>query len=904
MRRVSGFALLIAALSSGPARLMRAKAASPAADLGLARAHWVDEDTILWPAPVKAGARYALHHSPRGALHVDSRGLAGGQSLALHPAGPASDELRRRFPHLGALPAFRVEVADQARLRAILKEQLAVSAYGRDGHLLDATSVQIPGVIDDLYRYDGPLGVSLSGGVPTLRLWAPTARSVTVHLADGPATAWKAAEAMRPDATTGVWTAVGRPDWYGKYYAYDVEVYAPASGRVELNRVSDPWSVSLSANGRRSQIVDLDDPALKPSGWDALRKPPLEAFEDAVVYELHVRDFSIRDATVPEPDRGTFKAFAHSESAGMRHLRALAEAGLTHLHLLPAFDFATVNETRSEREEPDWDALAALAGHSEEQAALVEPLKAKDGFNWGYDPLHYTVPEGSYASDPDGPARILEFREMVQALNESGLRVVLDVVYNHTHAHGQDPQSVLDRIVPGYYHRLNGEGRVENSTCCSNTASEHAMMEKLMVDSVTTWARAYKVDGFRFDLMGHHLVANMQRVRRALDDLEPGRDGVDGKRIYVYGEAWDFGEVGGGARGANASQTNVGGTGLGAFNDRLRDAARGGGAFSGLQEQGFLTGLFDDPNGTPQGSLEDQRAKLLRYMDWIRIGLAGNLRDYRFTLADGRLASGAEIDYGGRPAGYALDPQENVVYVSAHDNETLFDAIQLRAAATASIADRVRMQKLGLSLVLLAQGVPFVHAGDDILRSKSLDRNSYDSGDWWNAIDWSYATNGWAKGLPPGENRRHWPVMAPLLADPRLRAGRAEILDCAEHFREMLRVRRSSRLFRLRRVDEVQRRLRFANTGPDQVPGVIVFTLDNAGDDRVDDPYAAILAVLNARRVPFESTEEALKGVAFRLHPVLAGSADASTRASRFDAATGRVSVPARTTAVFVLPAG
>jgi len=392
-------------------------------------------------------------------------------------------------------------------------------------------------------------------------------------------------------------------------------------------------------------------------------------------------------------------------------------------------------------------------------------------------------------------------------------------------------------------------------------------------------------------------------VRHVLDALEPQRDGVDGKRIYVYGEAWDFGEVGGGARGANASQANIGGTGLGAFNDRLRDAARGGGAFSGVQEQGFLTGLFDDPNGTPQGSPDEQRAKLLRYTDWIRIGVAGSLRDYRFTLADGREMSGAEIDYGGRPAGFALDPQENVVYVSAHDNETLFDAIQLKAAPSATLADRVRMQKLGLSLVLLAQGVPFIHAGDDILRSKSLDRNSYDSGDWWNAIDWSYASSGWAKGLPPGENRRHWPLMAPLLADPRLRPGRTEILDCAAYFRELLRVRRSTRLLRLRRVDEVQRHLRFPNSGPGQVPGVLVFTVDNTGDGRIEDPYAAVLVVLNARREAYEVSETALKGVRFLLHPVLAQSADALTRASRFDPDDARLSVPGRTTAVFVLPA-
>jgi pullulanase-type alpha-1,6-glucosidase len=897
MHRLVGLALLVAPPPAGA--VTRAEAAV-VGDLETARAHWVERETLLWTA-FQPGVRYQLHHSPRAALRLDPRGVAGGPTLSLRPEGPVSEALRARFPHLGELFAYRLEGQDAARVRALLKDQLAVSATDAEGRLLDATSVQLAGVIDQLYVYDGPLGVSFEGGAPVLRVWAPTARSVSLHLAEGPRAPFRRAVAMRHDPESGTWAATGTRDWYGKYYAYEVEVFAPATRRVEMNMASDPWSVSLSANGWRSQIVDLDDPALKPAGWDALRKPAVESFVDVVVYELHVRDFSIRDASLPASARGTFKAFTHPDSAGMRHLRALAEAGLSHVHLLPAFDFATVNEIAAEREEPDWAALSALPGHSSGQAELVEALRGRDGFNWGYDPLHYSVPEGSYATDPDGPPRILEFREMVKALAEAGLRVVLDVVYNHTHAHGQDPLAVLDRIVPGYYHRLNADGRVESSTCCSNTATEHAMMEKLMLDSVVSWARAYKVDGFRFDLMGHHSLANMQRVRRALDALEPARDGVDGRRVYVYGEGWDFGEVQGGARGRNASQANLAGTGIGSFNDRLRDGARGGGAFSGLQDQGFVTGLHDDPNAAAQGTPEEQRARLLRYMDWIRIGLAGNLRDYRFVLADGRLARGAEIDYGGSPAGYAVDPRENVVYVSAHDNETLFDAIQLKASPAAGIADRVRMQKLGLSLTLLAQGVPFLHAGDDILRSKSLDRNSYDSGDWWNAIDWSYATNGWAKGLPPGENRRHWPLMAPLLADPRLRPGRAEILDCAQHVIEMLRVRRSSRLFRLRSAQEIERRLSFPNSGPEQVPGVLVVSLDNSGDDPIDDPFAAILVVLNARQQPFDVTEAPLKGVAFELHPVLAAAADPVTRSSRIEPASGRIVVPGRTTAVFVL---
>jgi pullulanase-type alpha-1,6-glucosidase len=863
----------------------------------------VTRGTILWDVALPEGARCALHFSPRGVLHLEPRGIAGGQSLTLHPRGAPDEALRRRFPHLARLNAFALDAADLPRVPTLLRDQVGVSARDKAGHLIDATSLQIPGVLDDVYRYDGPLGVAFENGTPTLRVWAPTARSVTLHLADGPASAWRESVAMIGDPATGVWTAAGKASWRGRFYLYEVEVFLPATGKVEMNMVSDPWSVSLSANGRRSQIVDLADPALFPDGWTTLAKPPLDAFEDIVVYELHVRDFSIRDLTVPKAHRGRFLAFTHADANGMRHLRALAEAGLTHVHLLPVFDFATVNEVEAEREEPNEALLRSLPGDSGEQAAITEQLKDKDGYNWGYDPLHYTVPEGSYATDPDGPARIRELRELVAGLARAGLRVVLDVVYNHTHASGQEQSSVLDKVVPGYYHRLSADGQVENSTCCANTASEHAMMEKLMVDSVITWARAYKVDGFRFDLMGHHMVDNMLRVRRALDALTPEQDGVDGGKIYMYGEGWDFGEVAGGARGRNATQAQIGGTGIGVFNDRLRDAARGGGAFSGLQEQGFVTGLFDDPNGTPQGSAQQQRAQLLRDMDWIRLGLAGNLRDYRFTNAEGRELSGAELQYGGRSAGYAFDPQENVSYVSAHDNETLFDAVQLKAPRETPISERVRMQNLGLDLVLLAQGVAFVHAGDDMLRSKSLDRNSYDSGDWWNALDFTYASNNWAVGLPPGENRKNWATLAPILGDARLVVGQPDILAAVAHFREMLRVRKSSRLFRLRRVDEVQRRVRFANTGPGQLPGVLAMSIDNSGDDRIDDPFAAIFVLVNARKAALDLEEAALKGIAFALHPVLAASADPLARASRFEPATGRLFVPGRTTAVFVLRA-
>ena len=277
-----------------------------------------------------------------------------------------------------------------------------------------------------------------------------------------------------------------------------------------------------------------------------------------------------------------------------------------------------------------------------------------------------------------------QFREMVAAINDAGLRVVMDVVYNHTTAHGQDPRSVLDRIVPGYYQRLSSTGAVETSTCCSNTATEHAMMEKLMVDSVVTWATEYKVDGFRFDLMGHHSRANMEAVRAALDELTVADDGVDGSSIYVYGEGWNFGEVANNARFQQASQLELFGAGIGTFSDRLRDAVRGGGPFDDDPRiQGFASGLYTAANTSPaNGSTEQQLARLLLYHDQIKVGLAGNLRDYEFVDRTGADVTGAEVDYNGQPAGYAADPSEVITYVDAHDNETHLRCADVQAAGT------------------------------------------------------------------------------------------------------------------------------------------------------------------------------------------------------------------------------
>ena len=872
---------------------------APKGSLTKQQAVWVNQDTVMWNIVGSPKYQYALYYSPDASLTLTADGIQGGAQIPLNfsESGPGGDVLTRN-PYLGGYTAFKIDKADLYQIPQALQGQLAVVVKNATGQIVDASGVQIAGVLDALYHYTGPLGVSFNGTTPNLRVWAPTARSVRLHLYSNSTISSGKVIPMVGDDQSGVWSITGDPSWNGMFYLYEVQVFVPSKGKFQKNLVTDPYSVSLSTNSLRSQIVDLNDPALKPHGWDTLQKPLLAAPEDIVVYELHVRDFSISDQSVPAPLRGTFAAFTVRNSDGMRHLAAMAKAGLTHIHLMPVFDIASVSEDKSTWQTIDPAQLSGLPPNSDQQAAAVNQIKDTDGFNWGYDPYHYTVPEGSYATHPDGSARLLEFRQMVQALNLTGLRVVMDVVYNHTSDSGQNPKSVLDKIVPGYYYRLDADGRVANGTCCQDTATEHFMMQKLMVDSVVTWARQYKVDGFRFDLMGFHMLADMQAVRSALDALTASRDGVDGKSIYVYGEGWDFGEVGNNSRGVNATQQNIGGSNIGVFNDRMRDSVRGGNPFSDPREQGFVTGLLTQPNMAEQRSFDAQRALLYDYTDWIRLSLAGNLRDYTLVRSNGEMLSGAHLLYKGGSAGYTLDPQENVVYVAAHDNETLFDAIQRKAAALVSLSDRIRMNNLALSLPMFSQGVPFFHGGDDILRSKSLDGNSYNSGDWFNKLDWTLSSNNWGVGLPV-EGSNYWNIDSPLLSDPALKPNQADIRGAAAVFQEYLQIRKSSPLFRLQTANLVEICVSFLNTGPDQIPGLIVMHLSDRGN--LDPNYSDVVVLFNANPGSLSFGNGAFAGQAYQLHPIQQASVDPVVRTAAFDSGSGTFSMPGRTTAIFVL---
>jgi pullulanase-type alpha-1,6-glucosidase len=852
----------------------------PELDPARALAVFLDRTTLALPPRLADLAEtFTVVASPDGSLRRDGDELTGEhETLPLTPRpGGLFQAQSRHFPHLRAYRAFAVPELGDAALGHLLRGQLLVAGRDRAGRLTALTAVQLPGVLDDLYAdaADAELGVVMDEERPTVSVWAPTARSVTLELSRTPGDDEPKLLPMARDAVTGVWSIAGKRKWLGRYYRFRVQVWHPAAQRVVTSSVTDPYSLSLSVDSTHSQLVDLSDPALMPPGWESRAKPPAVPPARMQISELHVRDFSIADGTVPPELRGTYLAFTRSDSAGMRHLRMLADAGLTHVHLLPAFDYATVPDRRADQAAPRCD-LAAFPPDSAEQQRAVLAVAARDGFNWGYDPLHYTTPEGSFAVEPAGSARILEFRAMVAALHAAGLRVVMDVVYNHTVADGLARFSVLDRIVPGYYHRLLDDGTVAESTCCSNTAPEHMMMGRLVVDSIVTWAREYQVDGFRFDLMGHHPRANILQTRVALDHLDPD--------IYLYGEGWNFGEIAYDARFVQATQVNMAGTGIGTFNDRLRDAVRGGGSFGDDPSvQGFATGL-----GT---------ASPLSVHDRIKVGLSGALATYRFVTHTGAEHSGAQIDYNGSPSGYAAAPDECVSYVDAHDNEILYDAMAFKLPQSLPMIDRARMQVLALSLVVLGQGIGFVALGTERLRSKSLDRNSYDSGDWFNQIRWNGADgNGFGVGLPPApDNEDKWPWARPLLADPAL-VPSAEIMElAAARYAELLRIRRSSPVFGLPTADEVQRRLTFPLGGPAESPGVIVMCLDGTGLDR---RWSTVVVLFNATEAATVQYVPELAEVTLRLHPELVASADPLVRTAAAEA--GRLAVPARSVAVFV----
>jgi len=580
------------------------------------------------------------------------------------------------------LPGAAVKGKTAKQVKITLESPLDDLQSARE--VRDAAGVYTPkalrmgAILDDYYYTGADLGLTYTAARSVFKVWAPTAAAVDLALYDdagaynaqGKVTDHVTGQTLTPmerDNATGVWTAAVSRDLAGKFYLYRVRF---ADGTV--NYAADPYAKAVSANGQRMAVVDLA--ATNPAGFQPGKKPAFSGEpQDAVIYELHVRDFSI-DPDSGMVNKGKFLAFTETGTVtpagtptGIDHLKAL---GVTHVHLLPSFDYASVNE-----------------------AALDTPQ-----FNWGYDPQNYNVPEGSYATDPFDPAaRIREFKLMVQALHNAGIRVIMDVVYNHTYEVGAGP---FDAVVPRYYYRTTLQGAYSNGSGCGNeVASERPMVRKFILESCLYWAREYGVDGFRFDLMALIDLTTMDDITAALKAEVPG--------VLIYGEPWQAG----GSVLESVYQTTVGkqkGRGFAIFNDRIREAVKGG---NDDATRGFATG---------GPGREDAIVK----------GVMGSVNDTTSRAS------------------------ESINYATAHDNLCLWDKIATSygaadlAAAPYSLIDpakdlldnpAVKSDLLANGIILTSQGIPFFQAGDEFLRSKLGDRNSYSSPDATNRLRWANA---------------------------------------------------------------------------------------------------------------------------------------------------------------------
>ncbi len=865
-----------------------------------ARAVWLNKSLVKWPR-VATNSPVRLYYSATGQISVGLeaavQGADGYITLdAFTGTVPAANALR--FKYVASGTVFNVRAADLARLPALHQQQLVLVQEDANGKVQNATTAQIAGALDDLYAAANnvpDLGATVAGGNTSFKLWAPTAQAVSLVLTSpvngSPLLTRTTTDAMTRDAVTGVWQIAKPGSLQGSTYRYQVQVFVKGTGLVK-NLVTDPYSLGLTLGSQQSVVMDLNAAVTKPTGWDGGTPPAtVNAPSDLSIYELHVRDFSINDATVPAAKRGKYLAFGETSSNGMRHLAGLAAAGLTDVHLLPVFDIASVNEKSCTTPSPSG------APDSDSQQATVAATAGTDCFNWGYDPWHFTTPEGSYSSNANDPlTRVVEFRRMVQALNSVGLRVGMDVVFNHTTSSGQNASSVLDKVVPEYYYRLNATGGIERSTCCENTAAENLMMGKLMIDSAVTWTRDYRISSLRFDIMGHH-------PRSVMEALKARVKVATGREVQILGEGWNFGEVANGARFVQAEMLSLNGSGIGSFNPIIRDAVRGGGCCDSgsavVANQGYVNGFFYDSNANASGQ---SRGELMWQADRIKASLAGSIRSFQMqTSWDANLRLD-QIDVGGIPAGWVLEPGETVNYIENHDNLTLFDNNAFRLPTGTSKEDRARVQILASAINAFSQGVAYFHSGVDTLRSKSLDRNSYDSGDWFNRLDWSYQDNNFGIGLPPSrDNGDNWNYARPLLTNALIKPTAADIAWTRDAFRDLLRIRKSTTLLRLRTAEDIKARLSFLNTGSSQEATVLVGRLDGVGYPGAN--FDELVYVINVDKTAKQLSLPSLAGHALELHPVhtAATAVDSRARQATFDRSTGTVSVPARTAVIFVV---
>jgi len=495
-------------------------------------------------------------------------------------------------------------------------------------------------------------------------LWAPTADAVSLSIYETGSGDTLLDTIPMKLGKDGTWIATALGNQLGMFYTFNVRIREKWLGENPgIN------AKAVGVNGRRAAIIDWKE--TDPTEWEKDIRPPFHTEADMVIYEMHHRDFSIHSASGIH-HKGKFLAITERNtkipgseiSTGIDHL---VELGVTHVHILPSFDFASIDESSE-----------------------------KEAYNWGYDPLNYNVPEGSYSTDPYNPViRIKEFKQMVQAFHASGIRVILDVVYNHTHTLKDSP---FELTVPGYFYRQYSDGTYADGTGCGNeTASDRPMMRKYMIESVIHWINEYHIDGFRFDLMGIHDIGTMNLIRQAVDKIDPS--------ICIYGEGWaaktphyPLDQL---AMKSNMSRMPR----IAAFSDEFRDALRG--PFLHDKRGGFLMGI--------PGKEES-----------VKFGLVGGIYHPQIDYS--------EVNYTEAP--WADQPTQMISYTSCHDDLCLIDRLKSSSKSSLSEEEIIRLVKLGQTAVFTSQGIPFIYAGEEIFRDKKGVHNSYKSPDSINAIDW------------------------------------------------------------------------------------------------------------------------------------------------------------------------
>ncbi len=567
------------------------------------------------------------------------------------------------------------------------------------------------------------------------KIWNPDADAVKLHLYEAGDGGEKLATFDLEKDNNSIWRIKQQGDLSGKYYTYQVNM----SGQW-LSETPGIYAQAVGANGQRAMVVDLDK--TNPKDWENDKGPELLKPNDAIIYEMHVRDFTIHPAS-GVINKGKFTGLIEKGTKGeddiVTGLDHLTEMGISHVHLLPSFDFASIDETQLD----------------------------KPQFNWGYDPQNYNVPEGSYSTNPyKAEVRIAEFKQMIQSFHNANIGVILDVVYNHTG--GSFENSNFNLEYPEYYYRHWGDGSRSDAAACGNeTASDKEMMRKFIIESVSYWAREYHIDGFRFDLMAIHDVETMEAVTTALRVINPN--------ILIYGEGWTAGDsplpYERRALKAHTYQMDQ----VSAFSDDIRDALKGS--------------VFDDMStGFVSGAQHTEES--------IKFGIIGCIDHPQIDMTN--------VNYSDNP--WAHNPWQSVQYVSCHDNHTLFDKLTISLPHSERL-DIVAMDKLANAVVLTSQGIPFLHAGSEMLRTKQGHHNSYNLPDSINQIDWNWKRTN---------------------------------QDVVTYYKNLIQLRKAHPAFRMANADEVRQNLEFKTIEH----GLVSFQLKNNANG---DQWKNILVVYNAR---------------------------------------------------------